>query len=579
MLIKPRKRGLRFVNQVRFNEALFLRFLIAFCVLWSLEATTKAWAQVSRPSSEAGQIEKRLVKPERAPAEIEPIETPEIVAPPSEVVETFVLESIAIEGATVFEASAFEELYGDILAREITLADVETLLGAITEKYRKAGYVLSGAIAPPQSLDEGVLRIRIVEGYVARVVFEGDEPGGEALLARHAAKLTSVRPTTLAALERTILLLNDLPGLWMRSALRQVDPEAGTYELHLTLHHDPVEGYAGLDNRGTPDVGRLQGYVAVDFNSLFGLLERTRLTFYTVPDSPDELLYFEGQHEQAIGSGGTRVILSGSQSFVDSGADLEVFGVESMGTRVTLEVRHPLIRSRKESLTLHARFDYLNSDEEQLGFETFDDRLRVLRLGGRYDFGDTLFGAEYQGTNQIGIEISQGLEILGESKEGASNLSRFRGRSDFTKVTADVYRYQKITNEFGISLFAAGQRSAHALLSAEEFRLGGTRFGRAYDPSELVGVNGLGGIVELQYGRSVAWEILNAYQLYGFYDLGAVWDKDGRRNSLSSTGLGVRARVWEKMTANFEVALPLTTIVFTEGDNSMRFFFSLQATF
>ncbi len=365
----------------------------------------------------------------------------------------------------------------------------------------------------------------------------------------------------------------------MRSAIRQVDPEAGTYELHLTLHHDPVEGYAGLDNRGAPDVGRLQGYVVVDFNSLFGMLERTRLTFYTIPDSPDELLYFEGQHEQAIGSDGTRVILSGSQSFVDSGADLEVFGVESMGTRISLEVRHPLVRSRKESLTLHARFDYLNSDEEQLGFETFDDRLRVLRLGGRYYFGDTLLESEHQGTNQIGLEISRGLKILGESKEGASNLSRFRGRSDFTKVTADVYRYQKITNELGMSPFVAGQRSAHALISAEEFRLGGTRFGRAYDPSELVGVDGLGGILELQYGRSVAWEVVKAYQLYGFYDLGAVWDKDSRRNSLSSTGLGVRARIWGDITANFEAALPLTTIVFTEGDNSMRFFFSLQATF
>ncbi|MGB1548587.1 MAG: ShlB/FhaC/HecB family hemolysin secretion/activation protein, partial [Alphaproteobacteria bacterium] len=291
------------------------------------------------------------------------------------------------------------------------------------------------------------------------------------------------------------------------------------------------------------------------------------------------LLYFEGQHEQRIGSDGTTITLSGSQSFIDSGAEFEVFGIESMGTRVSLEVRHPLIRSRQQSLYLHGRFDYLNSDEEQLGTETFDDRLRVLRLGGRYYFGDVILGSAYRANNQIGLEWSQGLNILGESREGASNLSRFRGRSDFTKVTADFYRYQQLAEEWGAGLSIAGQRSAHVLLSAEEFRLGGGRFGRAYDPSELTGVDGVGGSLELQYGRAVGWEIVNAYQLYGFYDLGAVWDKDGRRNSLSSAGLGVRARALESVTASFETALPLTRAVLTEGDNSMRFFFSLQAAF
>ncbi|MCE2510459.1 MAG: ShlB/FhaC/HecB family hemolysin secretion/activation protein [Alphaproteobacteria bacterium] len=539
----------------------------------------EAWAQQTRPSSEAGQIEKRLVTPERPPAEIDAVEPPEFAVPPPEVAETFLLERIEVEGATIFEAAEFSELYESFLNRQITLVDVENLLATITEKYRKAGYVLSRAVAPPQSLDEGVLRIRIIEGYVEKVVFDGDQAGGEALLASHAALLASVRPTTLAALEHTILLLNDLPGIWMRSALRPIDPEAGSYELRLTLHYDPVEGYAGLDNRGTPDVGRLQGYVAVDFNSLFGLLERTRLTFYTVPDSPDELLYFEGQHEQVLNAAGTTLTLSGSQSFIDSGADLEVFGVESMGTRISLELRHPLIRSREESLYLHGRFDYMNTDEEQLGVETFDDRLRVLRLGGRYYFGDTLLGDAYRGANQLGVEFSQGLEMLGASEEGDSNLSRFRGRGNFTKVTADVYRHQRIADRWSASLLIAVQRAAHALLSAEEFRLGGARFGRAYDPSELTGVDGAGGSLELQYGRSVEWAAVKAYQLYGFYDLGAVWDKDGRGSSLSSTGVGVRARVWEDMTANFEAALPLTRIVFTEGDSSMRFFFSLQAAF
>ena len=171
MLTKAGKNGRYFVNE---KKPLFFCWLAGFCVLVALNAPGQALAQQSRPSSEAGQIEKRLVKPERPPAEIDAIEAPEIeVAPAPEVLETFVLEKIEVEGATVFAASEFAELYANSLAREISLSDVEALLAVITEKYHKAGYVLSRAVAPPQSLNEGVLRIRIVEGYVERVAGSG----------------------------------------------------------------------------------------------------------------------------------------------------------------------------------------------------------------------------------------------------------------------------------------------------------------------------------------------------------------------------------------------------------------------
>ena len=82
------------------------------------------------------------------------------------------------------------------------------------------------------------------------------------------------------------------------------------------------------------------------------------------------------------------------------------------------------------------------------------------------------------------------MQNVNASSQAMPNLSRIDGRAVFTKVTLDVSRYQGISNEWGVYVAAMGQYAANPLLSAEEFRVGGARFGRAYNPSEISGDDG-----------------------------------------------------------------------------------------
>jgi hemolysin activation/secretion protein len=74
------------------------------------------------------------------------------------------------------------------------------------------------------------------------------------------------------------------------------------------------------------------------------------------------------------------------------------------------------------------------------------------------------------------------------------------------------------------------------------------------------------------------------YQLYGFYDVGVVWNQDAvtsqkKRESLASAGIGARANVTDALDANVSVAVPLTRDVETQSDSDPRFYFSLNHSF
>lgn len=545
---------------------------------------TPARAQTGIPlgdQADPGQIERRIQERERSP----PKPQPEILLPdvaPAPAVEpdeasTIVLRSVMIEGATALGPEALAASYQAYIDRPVSLADIGAILDAMTAAYRDAGFILSRAIAPPQDLADGLLRIRIVEGYLDKVSFQGVRPGRWGL-ETYAERLRSERPLTLASLERVILLIEDLPGLTVASGLRPIDDEAGLYELILTLEEDRFDGSLYVDNRGTPAVGRLQGYSSLGANSTFSLAERIQLGFFTVPNQPQELLYGDLLYVQPLFSDGLTASFRVSRSRVDAGDALADLDTNSTSSGYEFKLRYPVIRTRAFNLYLGGTFDFRDLRQEQLGTTVLDDRLRVLR--GNLDLA---FSDDLEGANFLSLEVSQGLSVIDASPSGRATRSRVDGQPDFTKVTLEAVRQQDLPSNFGLQLALSGQGSFDPLLSSEEFALGGSRYGRAYDFSEITGERGIVGSLELRYGQSLPMDWLPGVQLYGFYDWGAVWnDVPGggqARDSLSSAGAGLRFGLFSILQSGLEVAVPLTRSVASRESNTPRFFFTLSGTF
>lgn len=542
--------------------------------------TADTFAQTVPSSAEPGRIEKHFEEPVAPKSVLEPV-IPELDGkplPPEKASEIkLTLQGVIFEGRTALPETELVTLYEPLLGKDVTLLEVYELADAVTAAYRNAGYILSRAIVPPQRIKSGMITIRIVEGYINRVIIEGEQGSVVDLLDTYADKIQASRPLHIDDLERYLLLANDIPGISAQSVLRPAPDTPGAANLVLKVALKPVDAALSLDNRGSRYVGPYQVTASVAENTLLGGAERTNLRVVTAnplgTGQRRELAYANLSHRRLIGDEGTSIGVSLGYSRSQPGHTLKVQEVKGRSLTLGITGAHPFIRTRGENLSAQAGLSYSNARTDLLGERLSEDKLRSASLGLTYDFID-----RFSGITLVGATLVQGLPVLGSTDRSSANPSRADGRDDFTKITARASRVQKISGPVNLLVAASGQVSADALLSAEEFGIGGSEFGRGYDASEVTGEHGIAAKVELQYGRAVNMAWLQNYQAYAFYDVGAVWNKGtGDRDSLASGGTGVRVNLNDALTATAEVAAPLTRDIAAEGTggDDPRVFFSL----
>ncbi len=545
----------------------------------------KAQAQTTSGGKRAGGpsvLEQRAKPKQTAPRDVEiPLPHKDKAAEPEAAgTADVVLTGVQIYGATVYPEAELAAIYESHLGRVLAVADAKKIVAAITAKYQKDGYILSYATAQPQNMEFGILSIDVAEGFIENVLFKGPQGARKSLLSSFAGKLKAARPLTQDMLERYVMLMDDLPGLGVRPTLRTLDEASGAHELVLQLTQDDFQGYASIDNKSTRSVGRHVAQISANFNSLLGQYERSALVAYTVPDSNRELLFLEGQQEYTLNSEGTLVGLDVWHSVSESGGTSETEDLDSFDTRAAVYLVHPIIRGRESSLFVTGTFEYHDTEESLAGTNSYDDRIRALRLTVRGFMVDQMAGE-----NILVATASQGLDILDASPNGASNLSRTGGKIDFTKIEAYYTRYQALPGPWSAELGLKGQFMSDDALSGEEFRAGGNNFGRAYDPSEISGEYGVAGYLELQRNLAARNGFFLSTQTFAFYDLAAAWNEDPQAKtakvSIASAGLGVRTLLPNDVRMTLEMGKPLTEGVFAEGrqGNNIRFFFGINVGF
>ena len=490
----------------------------------------------------------------------------------------FVLNRLFIRGTTIYDKRSLKPLYNSYLKKELTLRHIYEIAQKITNKYRNDGYILSKAIVPPQKINNGVVHLKIIEGYIDKIKIQGPVRGPRKLINHYRKKIIKSRPLRALDLERYLLLIDDLPGVVAKSVLTPSEDESSATTLALILVDKAFEGYVGADNRGSKFNGPYQFSGGGTANSLFGNYGRTGLQG-VVTSQTEELLFLNAFYDLPIDQEGTRLFFSGSISESEPGSSLKEFDINGDSSTITLRLTHPFIRSRGKNLSGHFGITGRNSTTKILGSLDSEDRLRVMDMGISYDYAD-----EYKGVNLIRLNLSQGLNIFNATESGSSNLSRTQGKSNFTKLTGSLMRMQNLAPSWNLMSSASWQYSFDKLLASEEFGVGGSQYGRAYDSSEITGDHGIALKIELQKAFRPAWNYLSDLQFYSFLDYGSVWNKvqtstGAKRQDLTSMGLGMRFNVTDSISGYLELDKPISDNVATEGNKDPRFFFSLSKRF
>lgn len=498
--------------------------------------------------------------------------------PPGTAEEPLDFADLRLSGVTVFDSEDLTDIYAEQRGSEITFGAFYGFANTIERRYQERGYLLSFAFVPPQTVEDGIFTIAVVEGYVAGVSVEGVDGEMRRTVERLLAPILDDRPLRQSTLERQLLLVNDLPGIEATGVLQPAEGERGASDLLVTVSRTPFDARITVDNRGADFSGPWRVTGVVDVNSPIGFGERLT-TFATVAIEPEELIAGGIDLSVPIGSRGWRANLAANYSDAEPGDDLSNLEILTESVGWSLGASYPAIRSRNENLTLVGRFSWLDTEVQALDDDFSRDRLRSISLSAVYDQIGFLSGA-----SSLRLTATQGLPVFAATDPNTDLVSRADAEPDYTKLTIDGVRAQRVHGPVVLLVTAGGQFAFDPLPAAEEFAVGGSIYGRAFDAGEITGDHGVATSLEVQLPFAPGWEGLDRVTPYGFFDAGWVWDREsafstGERDRLSSAGFGVRAALFQRVDVGLEYARPVTEPRTVDDDFGDRVFFTLTTRF
>ncbi|MEM1155355.1 MAG: ShlB/FhaC/HecB family hemolysin secretion/activation protein [Pseudomonadota bacterium] len=504
---------------------------------------------------------------------------------------TVTLRSIALVGAEAFpDAALTSESAGLPIGQPIAVNDICTATRDLTSIIRNAGYVFSRAYLPEQDITEGDLIFEFQAVRVSDVQIEGSDSGGvleeiaAAIIAPgpYNANETTV-PAQLALGDRLPTVLDPNGRLLRQSpisttALADADTLEDTTTFILSrndIDTSPRFRFT-LDNRGSEANGPWALDASGTWYETFAPYDILGVRALQALDT-EELTYLSVAYDYLLRADGTALRFSLAGSTSEPGTDtLTAIDEENESLSASLSFYRPLIRTTEVSLAFTTRFDLRNSESSQLGVPATEDRLRVLRFGleygRRYETGSFL--------QAVGT-LSQGIEGLGATETGNPLATRSDGETAFTALEVYLRYTHRFESAVALTAQGIGQLSSDPLLSAEECGLGGERFGRAYNSSEITGDHCMA--ASLEVARTFEDNLptgMVALQPYGFLDAGRVFNFGTQADeSLASAGFGLRAEFGSGISASLEIAKPIGRETETSGNRDPRLLIGISTSF
>jgi hemolysin activation/secretion protein len=503
----------------------------------------------------------------------------------------FVLRGVALEGATAVPPAELAPLWAELIGTEVSLATLEAVAEAVSAAYRARGFVLSQASLPPQTVENGIVRLQVIEGFVDRVAIAGGAPNQAEAAETLFAPTSQARPLELRALERAVLLSRDLFGGGVETVLEPSPDTFAAADLTVVLDPPPPVGFASADNRGSRLYGEWAFVTGVTAHNRLGRNERLELLAAGAFDG--SLGYVRGGIALPLmGLAGTRLdgaMLAFEADYANGEPDLAKAGAPDAQTLTTDETNLraaivvPVIRTRAQNLFAELGIDWQDAENVTgVGADevTEEDRLLVLDARLAWDRAD-----RFGGVTLVAGGLRQGLDTSDTFIGGGPSS----GVADFTLATLEIARLQRLgAGPWALWLEAEGQYAFDVLPNSERFALGDASIGRGFAPGNTTGDSGYGARLELRRGVDVAAAggAVEAAELYAYGDYGEAYDRDGERDGmrwepLGSAGVGARIDVRDWLTVTPEVARQLDgrPTDTTDRDLETRYYIGAVARF
>lgn len=450
----------------------------------------------------------------------------------------FEVNAIRITGNSSISSESLRSLVAGSEGKKLTLIDLQSLAGRITALYQEQGYPLARAIIPAQTINEGVVEIRVLEAKYGTVKVANTSQVTDELLAATAAPLQRGRVITEQQLNRSLLLLSDVPGVSVNAIIKP-GADVGTSDLDISASAGPTSfGDLSLDNYGNKYIGRAR---AIGSASLLNPLHHGDILSATVVTTGSDMNYGRVSYDTLLNGLGTRA--GGAYSYVRYKLGGNIASLDANGTAgvASLWVRQPLLRSREANVYAQLQYDGKRLRDRVDVVGTHTDRTLdnvVLSLNG--DLRDNFMQG---GINSGSIGLTNGRVQFNDAAAKTADAASARTNGQFTKWNVNLSRLQALSTNNSLYVNFAAQQANKNLDSAEKLAVGGPYTVRAYDIGAMSADNGYFFSMELR--RNLGAFAFGQVQAQIFADTARVkinrdsWSQGDNSATLSGAGIGV----------------------------------------
>jgi hemolysin activation/secretion protein len=492
----------------------------------------------------------------------------------------FSVTQFLVEGNTLLSADKIEEVLEKHKGQGRTMEDLENARSALEKTYNAAGYPTVLVNIPEQTIDEGIVKLQVIEGRLGAIKVTGNEHFNRWKILEKLPSLKHGEVLYEPAFAKELAAVNAIPDLKVAPVLKPGD-EPGLVNLELKVKDRlPVHGKLEGDNKGPITTPRNRLLAEIQHANLFGNNEILTVSTIQTPTDwgavqnygfsfvdpiiwPDHILALYASRSKSTST------LAGSALSV-GGGDIAIAG---NATVAGIRYMFPLTRSTVSTHQLAIGLDYKRLEETNAQFPGGLGSLTILSAiqytpaflgytGTLPDSnGQTRLTASAKGYVAGTIPGGHESDFTGDPNDPSKpGIARKGVTGTFAVLQGGIDRVQFLPADFSLLIHVDGQWASEPLPPAELYFAGGMDTVRGYDNYQAVGDNAIRGRAELtspellsipidrfwQRKKSADW--LFRIRGIAFFDVANLWTANPQPGQfdqfrLMGTGVGIRAKL------------------------------------
>ncbi len=449
-------------------------------------------------------------------------------------------------GSPLKDAPTIQTELENFIGPNKTVEDIEQARTSLENTYHKLGYPTVLVNIPEQTLEDGLVRLEVIESTIRRVRITGNQ---YYTMENILADLPSVREgkvLNLPHLQEELITVNSNQGLRVEPSLAP-GKDFGTVDVELKVKDDmPFHGSLEVNNRhstGTTDL-RLNGVLR--YENLWQKDHSVAMQYQTSPQKLEEVQVLAGSYILPTPWRDDHRIAMYSVWSDSATAFGEGFHMQGKGYIFGIRYVMPLEPYNLYSHNISLGVDYKDFAETSTFFDqNLKTPITYLPLNFAYNGSVT----DEHGSTNFSAAVNMAVRGL-VSSQSEFEVKRFRANADYLFLTAGLERVQKLWWDASLFVKVDGQLADQPLISNEQYTAGGMESVRGYTESSSAGDNGIHSTLELRGPNlanfaSSAPFIPFAANPFLFYDIACLSVYDplaGQSGSINLEGAGFGLR-------------------------------------